>query len=58
MNEDSDFEENNYSRTAEGIYSLGQDSIRTMDWLAYYEILKKKFYDLMGCVFKLLNEIS
>ena len=58
--ENSDFEQNHYSRTAIGIYKLGHDSIRLTKWLAYYDRFydgNKNYYDLMGSVLKCLNEI-
>ena len=36
MNENPDFEQNQYSRTAEGIYKIGHHSSRLMKWLAFY----------------------
>ena len=61
MNENQDFEQNNYSRSSQGVYKIGHDSIRITNWLAYYdrsyyEIIN--YYDLMGSVLKSLNEIS
>ena len=61
MLENLDFEHNHWSRTAEGIYKIGHDSIRLMKWICYfdrchYEIIN--YYDLMGSVLKCLNEIS
>ena len=55
------FEQDNWSRTAEGIYNIGHDSIRLMKWIchydrSYYENIN--YYDLMGSVCKYLNEIS
>ena len=29
------FEQDNYSRTAIGLYKIGKNSMRTMNWLAY-----------------------
>ena len=37
MNEKVDFEQNHWSRTAEGIYKTGHDSIRLIKWLSYYD---------------------
>ena len=39
MNENQDFEQNYYSRTAIGTYKTGHDSIRLLEWLAYYDRL-------------------
>ena len=35
--ENPDFEQEFYSRTAIGIYKNGNDSIRLIDWLAFYD---------------------
>ena len=37
MLENSDFEQNYWSRTATGIYKIGHDSIRLMKWICYYD---------------------
>ena len=61
MLENLDFQRNQWSRTAEGIYKIGQDSIRLMKWICYYDRLfyeNVNYYDLMGSVFKCLIEIS
>ena len=41
MLENSDFEQNYWSRTATGIYKIGFDSIRSMKWICYYD---RSFY--------------
>ena len=61
MLENPDFEQNYCSRTAIGIYKLGHDSIRLMNWLicydrSYYDNLY--YFDLMGSICKYLKEIS
>ena len=61
MLENHNFEQDYWSRTAEGIYKSGHDSVRLMRWLtfydrSYYEYIN--FYDMMGSVLKYLNEIS
>ena len=59
--ENSDFEQTYWSRTAEGIYKIGHDSIRLMKWICYYDrsyYENINYYDLMGSVLKCLNEIS
>ena len=38
MLENHVFEQNYYSRTADGVYKLGHDSIRLGNWLTYYDI--------------------
>ena len=61
MLQNSDFEQNNWSRTAEGIYKIGHDSIRIMNWICYYDRSyheNKNYYDLMGSICKNLKEIS
>ena len=56
----SDFEQDYWSRTAQGVYKIGHDSIGLMKWICYYD---RSFYeninyhDLMGCICKNLNEI-
>ena len=42
MLEKPDFKQDYYSRTAIGIYKIGHDSIRLMNWLAYYD---RSFYE-------------
>ena len=61
MIKNSDFEQNYWSRTAQGVYKIGHDSIRLMKWIcyydrSYYEIIK--YYDLMSSLCYHLNEIS
>ena len=34
MNENPDFEQNYYSRTAKGFYKIGHDFIRLVKWVA------------------------
>ena len=61
MLENLNFEQDYRSRTAEGIYKIGQDSIRLMKWIFYYDRFyfdNMNFSDLMGTVCKYLNEIS
>ena len=61
MLENLNFEEDYRSRTAEGIYKIGHDSIRLMKWIIYYDRFyfdNMNFFDLMGSVCKYLNEIS
>ena len=51
------FEQNNYSITSTGIYRIGQDSIRLMKWICYYDrsyYENINYYDLMGSVCKYL----
>ena len=56
-----DFEQIYWSRTAQGIYKIGLDSIRLKKRLAYYDrsfYENINYYDMMGSVLKYLNEIS
>ena len=61
MLENPNFEQDPWSRTAEGTYRIGRDSIRIMKWLIYYD---RSYYDnmnylvVMGSICKYLNEIS
>ena len=60
MLENSNFEQNYWSKTATGVYKIGHDSIRLMKRICYcdrtyYENIN--YYDLMGSVCKYLNEI-
>ena len=61
MIKNPDFEQNYWSRTAEGIYKIGHDSIRLMKWICYYDrscYENINYYDLMGSICNHLNEIS
>ena len=58
MLENSDFEQNYWSRTAKGIYKIGHDSIRLMKWICYYDrsyYENINYYDLMGSICKYLK---
>ena len=60
MLENSDFEQENWSKTATGIYKIGHDSIRIRKWLIYYDRSyydKMNYFDLMGSILTCLNEI-
>ena len=55
------FEQNYWSRTAQGVYKIGHDSIRLMKWICYYDrsfYENVNYYDLMGSLCNHLNEIS
>ena len=61
MLENSDFEQNYWSKTSTSVYKIGHDSIRLMKWIccydrSYYENIN--FYGLMGSICKHLNEVS
>ena len=63
MNENPDFEQDYWSRTAIGIYKIGHDSIRLMKWICYYDrsyYENINCYDLMGsfCKYVIINEKS
>ena len=61
MLENSDFEQDYWSRTAQGVYKIGHDTIRIMKWICYYDrsfYENINYYDLMASVCKHLNEIS
>ena len=55
------FEQNYWSRTAQGVYKIGYDSKRLMRWICYYDrsyYENINYYDLLGSICKHLNEIS
>ena len=55
------FEQKYWSRTAQGVYKIGHDSIRLMKWICFYDrsyYENINYYDLMGSICKHLNEIS
>ena len=61
MSENSDFEQNYWSRTGIGIHKTGHDSFRILKWLVYYDrshYENFKFFDLKGSVLNCLNELS
>ena len=61
MLENSDFEQNYWSITAEGIYKIGHDSIRLLKWISYFDrsyYENINYYDMMGSICRYLNEIS
>ena len=37
MIKNPDFEQNYWSRTAKGIYIIGHDSIRLVNWICYFD---------------------
>ena len=57
---DPEFEQNFSSRTVEGIYRIGHDSMRIVNWRAcydgYYENIN--YFDLMASSLSSLNELS
>ena len=61
MLESLNFEQDHWSRTAKGIFKIGNDSIRKKKWLDYYD---RSFYesiknfDLRGSILKYFNENS
>ena len=61
MLKNPDFEQDYWSRTAQGIYKIGHDSIRLMKWICYYDrsyFENINHYDLLGSILSCLNEIS
>ena len=61
MLKSSDFEQDYWSRTATGIYRIGHDSSRIMEWICFYDrSLYENIhsFDLFGSVCENLNEIS
>ena len=53
--EKPDFEQDYCSKTGIGIYKIGQDSIRLLKWLAYYNrsyYVNINFFDSLGSVLK------
>ena len=53
MLENPDFEQDYWSRTAEGFYKIGHDSIRLLKWLFNYDRSyhdNMNYFDLMGNV--------
>ena len=61
MLENPNFEQNYWSRTAQGVYKIGHDSIRLMKWICYFDrsyYENINYYDLMGSLCNHLNEIS
>ena len=62
MLENSDFEQDYWSRTATGIYKIEPEYIRLMKWICYYDRSYYEtisYYDLLGsvCTYLILNEI-
>ena len=60
MLKNSDFEQNYWLRTSQGIYKIGHDSVRLMNWICYYDRSHYEninYYDLLGSICKHLNEI-
>ena len=61
MKENPDFEQNYYSKSSEGIFRTGHDSVRLMKWLDFYgrscyeNIIH---YDIIFTVLIFLNETS
>ena len=58
MLEYPDFEQNHYSKTAEGVYRKGHDSIRLIKWIRFYDrsyYENTNYYDLMGSIVKFIQ---
>ena len=61
MSQNPDFEQDYWSRTAEGNYKIGHDSIRLMKWLVFYDRFyydDMNYFDMTGSACKYLNELS
>ena len=61
MLENPNFEQNYWSRTAQGVYKIGHDSVRLMKWICYFDrsyYENINYYDLMGSLCNHSNEIS
>ena len=61
MLERPNFEQDFWLRAAEEIYEIGQDSIRLMKWLIWYDRSyydNMNYFDLMGSLCKYIDEIS
>ena len=41
----SDFEQDYWSRTAQGLYKIGHESIRLMKWICYYD---RSYYEIIN----------
>ena len=55
MSEKPDFEQEYWSKNAEGVYKIGYDSIRLMKWLIFYDRSdydNMNYFDLMGSILK------
>ena len=55
MLKNPDFEQDFWSGTAEGIYKVGHESIRLMEWICYYDrsyYENINYYDLMASIVK------
>ena len=61
MLDNSDFEQNYWSKTATGVYKIGHDSIRLKKWICYYDRFYYEninYYNLLGSLCNHSNEIS
>ena len=61
MLEKMDFEQDYWSRTSQGVYKLGHDSIRLMNWICYYDPSFQEniiYYGLMGSICRYIFEIT
>ena len=60
MMKSPDFGQDFWSRTATGIYKIGHDSIRLMEFICYYDrsyYENINYYDFMASILTCLNEI-
>ena len=61
MLENSDFEQNYWSRTATGIYKIGHDCVRLMNFICYYDRSYYEniiYYELMASLCRYIIEIT
>ena len=61
MLENSDFEQNHWSRTAKGTYKIGHDCTRFMKFICYFDrsyYEKINYYDLMGSLCRYITDIT
>ena len=61
MLENPNSEQDYWSRTATGIYKIGHDSIRLMNWISYYDksyYENINYYDLMGSICRYNTDIT
>ena len=60
INENQDFEQNNYSRTPIELKKIGHSGIRSMKWLPYYDKFYENinYFDSMASVLTCVFEMS
>ena len=61
MKEYPNFEQDNWSRRAIGIYETGHHCVRLMKWLIYYDRSyydKSNYFDMMGSICRYIIDIT